>query len=535
MAEMAEEQGSGGLDLQRYLNIAQRRHMQFLVPAFVGWLLVWSASWVLPPRYKSDTTILVDPSTMPKDYVQPNVVDDLQARLQSIKQQVLSRTRLLLIIDKLHLYDGDRHLADDDKVALMGKDIDIELVQDPNRDQINGFKISYSSHNPHVAQAVASELAGLFINENGKVRLQESENTTKFLASQLDAARTRLAEQEAKVREFKSAHEGALPTQQASNLQILAGYQQELQNEQDALNSARQQQSLDRTLIEQYRSIHVTTRTADGTPAGLPALDQQLDTLRSKLADLSSRYTDNYPDVQSLKDQIARTEKMRDALAKELKERASSKQQGNAPADASETEDLATNGPLMQLKGQLQANELEIANREQAILALKAKINDYQTRLNQEPANDQALTDLNRGYDQSKADYDELVKKKNDSEMATSMEQMQQGERFTILDAASLPQKPDFPNRLKFCGIGLGAGVGLGLVVVLGLEFLDDRMHGEKEIKSLLPVAVISEIPAVLSSSDERSIRNRTVWRWTATAVVLMIILAGSAVSYLRN
>src|SRR5271168_5260551 len=108
MAEDSEEQSSGGLDLQRYFDIIRRRHMQFLIPAFLGWLLVWGASWVLPVRYKSGTMILVDQSTMPKDYVAPNVNDDLQQRLQSIKQQVLSRTRLLLIIDKFRLYGGGR-------------------------------------------------------------------------------------------------------------------------------------------------------------------------------------------------------------------------------------------------------------------------------------------------------------------------------------------------------------------------------------------------------------------------------------------
>jgi polysaccharide biosynthesis transport protein len=533
MAEI-EEQNSGGLDLQRYLNIAQRRHLQFLIPAFVGWLLVWGASWVLPVRYKSETLILVDEPTMPKTYIEPNVVDDFQSRLQSIKQQVLSRTRLLLIIDKFRLYSGDRRLTSDDKVARMGKDINIDLVQDPSG-QINGFKISFSSHDPRTAQQVASELAGLFINENGKVRLQESEDTTKFLAGQLESARERLAEQEAKVKAFEVAHEGALPSQQVSNLQILAGFQQQLQNEQNALSRAKQQRSYDQTLIEQYQSVHAASHTADGAPVGLPALDEQLDALRSKLADLSSRYTDNYPDVQSLKDQIARTEKMRDALAKDLKAKSAGSQKASATADAAETEDMTANSPLLQLKGQLRENEIEIANLEQGIAALTAKINDYQTRLNEEPANDQALTDLNRGYDQSKLDYDELVKTKNHSEMATSAEQMQQGERFTVLDPASLPQKPDFPNRLKFCGMGLGAGIGLGLVVVLGLELLDDRLHSEKEIKNILPMAVISEIPAVLSPSDERSIKGRMVVRWAATAVVVVIILAGSAFSYLRN
>jgi len=406
MTEIAEEQNSGGFDLQRYLNIAQRRHLQFLIPAFLGWLLVWAVSWVLPVKYKSGTMILVEEPTMPKNYITPNVSDDLQQRLQSIKQQVLSRTRLLLIIDKYQLYSrGRRHLTPDEKVAMMGQDIDIELVQDASREQINGFQISYSAQQPQIAQQVANDLAALFINENGRVRLEESEDTTRFLQDQLEKARGLLSEQEAKVRTFQSAHEGALPSQQASNLTILAGLQTQLESEQDALNAAKQQRSFYQTEIEQFRTVRATAHTPDGAPTGLAAIDEQLDKLRSNLADLSSRYTDNYPDVLSLKEQIAKTEKMRDALAAQLKAKGSGAQQNSAGGDATDPEDLSASAPLLQLKGQLKANQLEIANREQAISALKVKINDYQARLNEEPAIEQQLLFITRVNHKSKHHY----------------------------------------------------------------------------------------------------------------------------------
>ena len=201
-------------------------------------------------------------------------------------------------------------------------------------------------------------------------------------------------------------------------------------------------------------------------------------------------------------------------------------------ADAHDSADPSQNSPMLQLQGQLQANQAEIANREQAIAGLKAKVSDYQARLNEEPVSEQQLADLTRGYDQSKANYDDLLKKENESKMATSMEQMQQGERFRMLDPPSLPLKPDFPNRLKFCGIGLGFGLALGLVVAGGFEFMDDRLHSEKEIKALLPMKVISEIPEILNPSDERSSRKRMLLGWAMAALVFAIILAGSVFSY---
>ncbi len=525
MAEAFEEQNSERPDIQRYLQVVRRRHLHFLIPVFLGWLIVWGASWDIPARYKSSTLILVEQPTMPKNYVEPNVSDDLQNLLQSITQQILSRTRLLLIIDKLHLYgDSRRQTTPDEKVELMRKDIDIVLVHDAQGQQITAFKISYSARDPHIAQQVTSELSSLFINENLKVREQQSEDTTKFIGVQLENARAGLAEQDAKVREFKGQHEGELPSQEASNLQILSGLQAQLQNEQDTLNTAKQQRVYLQTLIEQYRTLHSTSRSADGTPTS----EQDLDQLKSKLADLSTRYTDHYPEVENLKDEIAKAEKARDALNAEPKTKSNRVRQSDA-ADPSQS------SASLQLQSQLQANQVEITNREQSIVGLKARVNSYQDRLNTGPTVEEQLADLTRGYDQSKANYDDLLKKQNESEMATSMEHMQQGERFSILDPPSLPLKPDFPNRLKFCGIGLGLGLVLGFVVAGGFEFMDDRLHSEREIKLLLPMAILSEIPEIVNPLDERSSKKRMVLGWTMAALAVATILAGSAFSYLHD
>ncbi len=154
-----------------------------------------------------------------------------------------------------------------------------------------------------------------------------------------------------------------------------------------------------------------------------------------------------------------------------------------------------------------------------AVATLKAKVDDYQARLNQEPIREQQLADLTRGYEQSKANYDDLLKKKNESKMATSMELLQQGERFRIIDPPSLPLKPDFPNRLKFCGIGLGVGLALGVVVAGAFEMMDDRIHDEKELQKLLPVGVIAEIPAIARREDERRTRRRLWLGWAVAAL----------------
>jgi succinoglycan biosynthesis transport protein ExoP len=536
MVEELEEKKSDGFDLPHYLGMVRRRHMQFLIPLLLGWFLVWGASWVLPSRYRSGTLILVEQPTMPKDYVTPNVNDDLQDRLRSITQQILSRTRLLHIIDQLNLYaDSHGRLTPDDKVERMRKDIgEIELVRD-NEGRVSSFYVSYSSRDPHLAQQVTSELTNLFISENLEVRQQQSEDTTKFLEGQLETARKTLSDQEEKIREFKGQHVGELPAQVSSNLQILAGMQSQLQTEEDALNTANQQRVYLETLVNQYRSLQGSPKTAGGTTEGLPALDEELDKLRAQLADLSSHYTDRHPDVRKVKEQIAKTEKMRDQIAADLKAKASAAQADPAPATPDSADARDASSPMVQLQGQIRANRVEIANRERSIAELKTKVTDYQSRLNQEPVREQQLSDLTRGYEQSKANYDDLLKKKNESAMATSMELLQQGERFRIIDPPSLPAKPDFPNRLKFCAIGLAVGLALGTVVAGAFEMMDDRIYDEKELQKLLPVPVIAEIPAIAAVTDVQNERRRLWLGWATAVFVSVTILLGTAISFLRG
>ena len=534
MPDELDEQSTKSFDLGRLMGIVRRRNLQFLVPLFLGWLLVWGSSWVLQQRFKSSTLILVEQPSMPENYVTPNISDDLQARLQGITTQILSRTRLLTIIDRLHLYGGMENAATaDERVNQMRKDVDIELVRDPQKQDVSAFRISYTSSDPHVAQAVTGELTDLFINENSKVRQQESESTTSFLEQQLEEARANLADQEAKVKQFETEHEGALPDQQASNLQILGGLNQQLQNEQDALNTAKQQRVYLQALLEQQRAAETKVRpTGPGAASASPDLatiDDELEKMRAQLADLSSRYTDNYPDVQSLKKRIVETEAMRANLV------AAQKARSRDPRPDDGELDPTLSGPALQTQGNLKANELEIANRESSIRSLESRISGYEGRLNAQPGTEQALADLTRGYDQSKANYDDLLKKKDESEMATSMEHLQQGERFTILDPPSFPAKPDFPNRLKFCGMGFGVGLALGLLVAGTFEFMDDRLHSENEIKLLLPMAVISEIPEVASPLDEIMAKKKIALGWATTALVFVSILAGSVFTYLHH
>jgi succinoglycan biosynthesis transport protein ExoP len=530
MMDELEEKSGESLDLGRYAALIRRRWWYFLLPLFFGWALVWGASWVLPPKYKSSTQILVEQPTMPKDYVTPNVNDDLQDRLQSIQQQILSRTRLWHIIEQFNLYASERsHRTPEEIVERMRKDIEVSLVMGESQREVSAFVVAYSSRDPKVAQEVTTELTNLFINENLETRQQESEDTTAFLTSQLEEARKALAEQEEKVRVFKDQHPGALPTELQSNIQIMNGLQTQMQSDQDALNAARQQNAYLQSLLTQYHGLQKSGVTPGGAPGGLTAIDQELAKEQAQLADLKARYTDRYPDVRKMQQQVDDTQKLRAQMLANLKAQPSGEDAGQD--DAASKEDTT----VAQLQGQLRANQLEIKNREKTIADLQARIGTYQSHLTQEPIVEQQFADLTRGYEQSKANYDDLLKKKNASQMATSLELRQQGEHFSVLDPPSLPLKPDFPNRLKFCLAGLGIGLALGVISAGGAEYLDDRLHDEASLKKLLPANVIAEIPPLTTPDEQLADARKLHLAWLSGIAVGMVMLVGSALSYWRG
>ncbi|HXY51040.1 MAG TPA: XrtA system polysaccharide chain length determinant [Terriglobales bacterium] len=529
MPEDFEEKPPEMKDLGEILGIVRRRRWLFLGPFLLGWLLVWGVSWFLPTVYRSGTLILVEEPAVPEQYVPSNVNDSSQSRLDSITQEILSRTRLLHIIEHQHLYqDGRKQLTPDEIVDMMRKDIEIELVRADDK-KLSSFNIYYSADDPKVAQAVTKELADLFIQENLADRAQKSENTTKFLEEQLEDARQNLAEQEARVREFKDKHMADLPSQLQANLQIMSSLQTQLQAAQDALSRAQQQQTYLESLLGQYRTLDQAMKGADGsTPLSVANMDKMLDQLNAQLADMRSRYTDNYPDVRKLKQQIADLERLKQQVLSNAGD------QKNSPTVTSYA-DVKDMAPRMELASQMKANQVEIASRQRDIKELQAQLGEYQARLNASPVREQEFADITRDYNQSRTNYDALLAKKNQSEMATDLEKTQQGQRFQMIDPPNLPLTPYSPNRLKLAGFGVVAGLLLGFGFAGGAEFLDGRVYSERELRKLVSAEILADIPPLTLPEEEKRQRYEDWITIGAACLALCCVFAGFAITYYRG
>ena len=318
-------------DWRKHWRVLRRRRWWVALPAFGVWLAVCAVAWLWPAVYRSETVILVEQQRVPEQLVASNVSADFQGWLQHTAQQILSRTRLLTIVEDFQLYPTLRTRdSGDELVERMRKDIEVELVQAPNRSgTVTAFKVAYMSNDPVLAQKVTSRLTSLFIDENLKARQQQSTETTQFLATQLKDAGRALAEQE-EGKDIQEPVPGQLPEQVQSNLLNLAGLQAQLQQETDMLGRAQQQSVYLDTLRTQWRSLEPTVEP--GNTAGQPLLlhsNGNWVDCGANWPTFSSHYTERHPDVRKIKDQIAKTEK--------LKQQAESRIASSPASGASET------------------------------------------------------------------------------------------------------------------------------------------------------------------------------------------------------
>ena len=310
---------------------------------------------------------------------------------------------------------------------------------------------------------------------------------------------------------FEAQHEGSLPQELQSNIQILNGIQAQLQAALGARERALQQQTYLNSQLNQYQSMG--TDDLAGAP---PQFDNQLESARAALAQLRAKYTDDHPDIKALKDDIARLEKLKKDMGAEAKE--SLETNSATPAQ------VAAMSPLMQLQSQLKANKVEIQGLEAKIQQLQGAAQQYQQRLSETPAVEAQMEEIMRDYQGSKKDYVDLIAKKQKSALATSLQRQQQGEQFRIIDPPSLPDKPSFPDRFKFSLAGAGVGIALAFLFGAGIEFVDDRIRGEQDLIEATTLPVLVEIPPLPTEAEIRRARW-SPWITAAVAALIAILI----------
>ena len=472
-----------------YLDILRRRRWLIIVPAVLGPAIACGIALLLPNRYTSRTLVLVEEQKVPDAYVQPVVTQDLSLRLGTMQEQIFSRTRLQPIIERFGLYPGSgAPIPVEDAVAKMRKDIQVTPVRSVggNRQGIPGFTISFTAGDPQLAQRVCTQITSMFIEENLRQRQQSSQDTTNFIETQLRDAKSRLDAQDEKLARFKVRHMGDLPDETQRNLNMLGSLNTQLEAVALALNRAQQDKAYSNSLLSQQLA---TWEAQQSTPSVSPETrEMEIARLRKQLTTLESRYTAAHPEVIQLKTEIAE-------LEKKTRETSSvDKSESRGPAEEA---GLIEPPQIQQLRSQLHADDLAIQNYAREQERLLEQINQYESRIQLSPLIEQEYKELTRDHETALAFYNDLLRKKQQSTMATDLERRQQGEQFLVMDPANLPEKPSFPNRPLFAGVGFAGGLVLGLLWALLLEMVDRSLRTDRDIEFFLGLPTLAMIPSI--------------------------------------
>jgi polysaccharide chain length determinant protein (PEP-CTERM system associated) len=461
-------------------------------------ILALLVSVTIPPQYVSQTLVLIEQQKVPDEYVKPVVSSDLDQRLASMKEQILSRSRIEPIIQRFNLFPG---ASPDDRLDQVRKNIDIKPIHSEisGAGALPGFFISYRASDPHTAQQVCGEITSLFVNENLRAREQTAQGTTSFIESQLASAKSNLDQQDAKLAEFQRKFMGRLPGEENTNLNMLNSVNSQLEATTQALSQLQQQKAYQESMLTQM--THEASLAVPTTIKGVPDERQtQLDALQVQANELSTRYTADYPDLVAVRRKIA-------DLRREMAH-------PSTTGGGSTASRVADSAGVQQLRAQIQATNQGITAKQAEQMQLQSAINAYQGRLQASPQVEEQYKALTRDYQTAQKFYDELLAKMNQSQMATDLEHRQQGEQFRVMDEPNLPNSPEYPKRSRFLLAGLAAGLLIGLGVSAFLEYRNTAIQNEDDVFAFtkLPTLAVIARTGVSSEPDEATTPAWKFW-----------------------
>jgi polysaccharide chain length determinant protein (PEP-CTERM system associated) len=505
--------GHRKLEAADYVAILKRRRVLILICAAIFPIVGAVVTKFIPPKYMSQTLVLVEEQKVPDEYVKPIIGSDLDGRLASMREQILSRSRVQPVIEKYKLFTVGR-LTMDERVEMTRKAIDIKPIRSSitNNKGLPGFFVTFTSDDPHTAQLVCGEITTLFLNENLRSREATAVGTTDFLKGQLADAKRNLDEQDTKLAAFQREYFGKLPDEEGTNLNMLNSLNTQLEAATQGLSRMEQDKTFAESMLSQLTASSAPTpgispETATEVPLSAlqnPAVlakEKELSNLQDKERDLTTQYTPNHPDVIAVRRQIA-------DLKKQLAQPAATAPVtmggggGVRPVNQKPVDSLQ----VQQLRSQLRAAELGIAEKRREQQVIQSKLGMYQERIQSSPEVAEQYKELTRDYATAQKFYDELDAKMNHSKMATDLERRQEGEQFRVMDEPNLPDKPSFPNVYVFAGGGFALGLFIGLGIAAYQEYKDTSLRSERDVWAFTRLPTLGVIAVNGEIEQERKV-----------------------------
>ena len=504
------------LEIKEYFRILWYRRWYFLIVfalVSIGGIIYARRQ---PDIYKSEARVAVD---IPLSSVSRSSLS-VKERKDLIREQLSSRSFLERMIQQTGSYGfGDsRDFVMQRALDNVRKNIVIDNTSERT------FKIAFRATDPDVARRTTQQFTQELIHVS-KRSVQDRVNTLdRFVEEQFVEAENKLKEQSEKIRQFKQMNAGKLPEQSSSNSAALAGRLSQLNTVEYAIQQAKNNKDLlddqydwtkqQRAQIEQIRSSSAGANPVISSISSPEERDlaQKLATLaryEEELAQFLDKYTEKHPDVTTRRQNISRLEQEVEEARAKLK-----------PSSVVNTDPDVAATPLLTMADiddaklergyTLRSNlrEAEIAKLEQERVKLLKEIADYESRLKIAPTLEQDLEDLLREEERLKKQYDTYSAQKLTTGLATAVETDRDNEVYRVIDEASYPQFPEWPNRVQQILIGFGIGLVAGIAAAFGRELIDTTISSEEEAKKIFNIPVLAAIPVAPKRKKKTELRK---------------------------
>jgi protein tyrosine kinase modulator len=538
-------------DVEDYIDMLRRYRSWIIGPMFAGLVIAVVVAFLWPDTYVSSATLRITPQQVPERLVPSNINTQIAQRLTAMQQEILSRTSLSELIQRpsMNLYAKDRLRSPmEDVVDNMRKDIKIAILDVPTTRQpgqtkvmASAFQISFAYPDRYKAQSVVRELVTKFTEQNVQVQRHQANLTTNFLTDELKSAKAELDQRDLEITNFKRENAGRLPEEMQSNLQTLQSLQMQLASVNEMLNRNAQEEMMLETQLQNLKNqrdfvkagVEQTVVEQTVKNERLIQLDKSILDTQTRLSAARQTYKEDFPDVRAL---AARLEMLKTERASVEKEQESEETKEAKPHKivnlqmARSLED--TKSAIANVEAQIQAKQLDMKARTKQQDKLNDAIAQYQTRIQAGPINEQRYAALMRDYQIAKQNYDDLAKKKDESETATNLEERKAGENLEVLDPASLPEQPSQPNRLFIAGVGIGSGLLFGIFIAGFREMKDASLKNLKDVRAYTNLPVLSSIPLLENALLVRR-KRRLFWlAWSSAVIIGTIAMSGSMYYY---
>ena len=556
-------------DLYDYLALLRRRKTLILTVA--ASLLAASAAvaFLLPAVYRSTATILIEEQEIPPDLVRSAIATYADQRIETIKQQVLSRSTLWHIVEQYDLYkDLRKRNPTEEVLARFVKDIQIDVMnvkvidrrtQNPTQATI-AFTLTYDGESPELAQKVANELTSLFLGENLKTRERHAQETTAFLKRESENLSHHIQELEQKLAGVKRRAEGALPELVQLNMQLMSQVQREVIDSDREIRSLKER----KTYLEgELATLKPYTPIISASGERLLDTSERLKALRAQYASQSAYLEPDHPDLIKLKQELSSLEKEvgatdgRDELSKHLMaERASlaalRERVLESHPDILRSEDVVSslerelqaamarplkpstlkpeNPAYINIQSQLASTTASLQSMEAARVDLKRRMAEYAKRLETTPTVEPEYLDLVRDRENSVHKYQEITSRLMEAQVSGELEVQRKGERFSLINPPELPEKPDRPNRMAILLLGAFLAVAGGVGTGVAADNVDRTIHTAEQLARAMGTVPLGMIP-YLPSEDEVAMLGRR--RAAFSLAGLGVVAVGAVVLHL--